>query len=175
MHVSGDNIRLSNLFGVLCLAVADRLATVSETAAGSGGSGPAALVMVYTRPGISVESLRRILGISQPAAVRVVDRLAAAGLVVRASGADGRTLALRVTVPGRRRAEAVLAARLRAADTTLNELTDRERSDLNRLLDRLLGMLPTTRDDARHLCRLCDHKVCADPHCPIDQAVPSNT
>jgi hypothetical protein len=35
-------------------------------------------VTVYTRRGISVESLRRILGISQPAAVRVVDRLVAA-------------------------------------------------------------------------------------------------
>jgi MarR family transcriptional repressor of emrRAB len=90
-------------------------------------------------------------------------------VVIREPGADGRTLALRVTARGSRRTQAVLAARLRAAGATLNQLTDRERADLNRLLDRLLSTLPATRDHARHMCRLCDHKACADPHCPIDR------
>lgn len=175
MHVSADNTRLPNLFGALCLAVTDQMATAGQAAVGLAGSGPAALVTVCTRPGISIESLRRILGISQPAAVRVVDRLVAAGLVTRNPGPDARTVALQVTASGRRRAQAVLTARLRAAQATLDSLTDRERGDLSWLLARLLGTLPATRDDARHLCRLCDHSACADPHCPVDRAVVSDT
>jgi MarR family transcriptional regulator, negative regulator of the multidrug operon emrRAB len=175
MHVSADNSRLPNLLGALCLAVTDQMASAGRAAVGLAGSGPAALLTLYTRPGISIESLRQILGISQPATVRVVDRLVAAGLVTREPGPDGRTLALRLTAQGRERAQAALASRLRAARTILDELTDRERDGLSHLLDRMLGTLPATRDDARHLCRLCDHSACSDPYCPVDLAVPSDT
>lgn len=171
--MSGGNTRTPNLFGALCLAVADQMAAAGRAATGLAGSGPAALATLHTRPGISIESLRWILGISQPATVRVVDRLVAAGLATREPGVDGRTLALRLTAYGRQQAQAILAARLRAAQAILDALTTQEQEDIDRLLQRLLGTLPITRDDARHLCRLCDHSACAEPYCPVDRAVPS--
>src|SRR4051794_30491020 len=105
MATSGD--RLANLLGVTALAAADRL--------GDGrGSASAALVHLQAHPGGSVESLRRVLGISQPAAVRLVDRLAAEGRLERLPGADRRTLSLRLTPAGERAAGAVLARRAEA-------------------------------------------------------------
>ena len=90
---TGDD-RLANLLGVTALAATDRLRSAVEADLGSGGSGPAALVHLQAYPGESVEALRRVLGISQPATVRIADRLAAAGLLERRPGADRRTLAL---------------------------------------------------------------------------------
>jgi MarR family transcriptional regulator, negative regulator of the multidrug operon emrRAB len=161
--------RLANLLGVMALAGADRLRTAVEADLGSGGSGPAALVHLQAYPGESVEALRRVLGISQPATVRIVDRLAGDGLLERRPGADRRTLALHLTAAGDRAATGLLAERTQSLRALLDTLTAQEQDALTPLLERLVAALANDRPGARRVCRLCDRGACtSDPGCPLD-------
>jgi MarR family transcriptional regulator, negative regulator of the multidrug operon emrRAB len=84
---------------------------MASSVAGHGASGPAALVALDGEAGGgSIDALRRILGITHSGTVRLVDRLAGAGLVERRVGADARAVALHLTPQGRRLARRVLAA-----------------------------------------------------------------
>src|SRR5687768_18095276 len=108
-----------------------------ETELPAGGAAPAALVHLHAHPGETVEALRRVLGISQPAAVRAVDRLAAAGLLERRPGPDRRSLALHLTRAGELAAGRLLARRTEALDALLASLAPAERAALLPLLERL--------------------------------------
>src|SRR5829696_8446381 len=108
--MDGDS-RLAQLLGVVALAAADRMRGAIEAEVAAGGGAPAALVHLQAHPGGSIEALRRVLGISQPATVRIVDRLADARLLERRAGADRRTLALHLTAAGEAAAGRVLAGR----------------------------------------------------------------
>src|SRR3954468_3640019 len=120
--------RLAQLLGVTALAATDRLRAAVEAELEPGGSGPAALVHLQAWPGESVEGLRRVLGISQPATVRVVDRLEADGLVERRPGAAGRTLALHLTARGEAAAAGVLRRRSASLEAIVGALDERERA-----------------------------------------------
>jgi MarR family transcriptional regulator, negative regulator of the multidrug operon emrRAB len=52
-------------------------------------------------PGQSVGALARTLGLTHSGAVRLADRLVAAGLACRVSAGPGQTLALHLTESGR--------------------------------------------------------------------------
>lgn len=173
MHMLENRSRLTNLLGALAVASTDLLTEAAERSVGQAASAPACLLTIVTRPGISIESLRRIVGISQPATVRLVDRLAAAGLVERTPGPDHRTTALMPTEEGRRRAQAALAQRHEVLGSLLGGLDDEDLRTLRDLLERMLAELPRSREHARHLCRLCDHNACERPYCPVDRATPS--
>ena len=139
--------RTANLLGALSLALCERVGDASE---------PAALVTLLHHPGGSVDDLARALGLTHSGAVRLVDRLAASGLVRRTSGERGRTLALRLTAAGEGKARDVLARRQQALEPLLAELDPSECTALSALCDRLLRALTTDRSSARHICRLCD-------------------
>src|SRR5215210_1900271 len=146
-----------NALGALALEVTRRVQEAGEAASPHGASVPAALTALHgLTGGQSIDALRRVLGLTHSGAVRVVDRLAAAGLVERRVGADGRAVALQLTPEGRRAARRVLARRGAAIETVLAPLTPRERADLARLHERLLGSLADARQDRRRVCRLCD-------------------
>lgn len=175
-----DGRRAANLLGVLALAVAERTREAAEGAVGVGGAAAAALVHLLSRPGESVGGLGRVLGLTQPGAVRLVDRLVELGLVARsAAGAsgDGRSVLLSLTAAGHDRAVAVLAARAAALQQVLAGLAPPEVERLVPLLEQLVVSLPPegSRPQAGageavlHLCRLCDRGACRqDPGCPIE-------
>jgi DNA-binding MarR family transcriptional regulator len=161
--------RLANLLGVTALAAADRLREAVVADLHHGGSAPAVLVHVQAWPGEPVEALRQVLGISQPATVRVVDRLAHDGLLERRAGRDRRSLALHLTPAGEAAASALLARRTRAVRDVLKVLSPAERAALEPLLERLVAALADDRPGARHACRLCDRGACTrDPGCPLE-------
>jgi len=160
--------RLAQLLGVTALAAADRL----RDALPQGGSAPAALVHLQAHPGESVEGLRRVLGISQPATVRAVDRLAADGLLERRPGPDRRTLALHLTAAGQAAATAALEQRAGALGGMLEALGPDERAALAPLLERLVAALADDRPGALRVCRMCDRDACtSEPGCPLDHTV----
>ena len=165
--------RSTNLLGAFALAAGNELRRVTERAASHTASGPSALTALATWPGLSLDGLRKTLGISQPGVVRLVDRLAADGLVSRNPGPDGRTRALHLTERGRQVAQEVLEAREAAMTALCARLEPAEVEQLTTLLERMLEGLPGDRDEAHFLCRLCDHGACADPYCPVDRGVPA--
>jgi DNA-binding MarR family transcriptional regulator len=160
--------RLAQLLGVTAVTATDRLRRAVESELAHGGSAPAALVHLQAYPGESLEALRQVLGISQPAAVRVVDRLVTEGLVERRAGRDRRTGALHLTAAGDRAASALLARRTQSLRDLLEVLEPAEQAALEPLLERLVAALADDRPQALRVCRLCDRRSCKSaPGCPL--------
>jgi DNA-binding MarR family transcriptional regulator len=162
--------RLTQLLGVLALAAADRFRASVETALGRGGAHSGALVHLDAYPGESVQALANVLGVSQPAAVKIADRLAADGLVERRIGTDHRVRALHLTPEGRRAAADVLSRRAAALGELLAGLAPAEREVLERLLEKLVAALANDRPGALTVCRLCDRAACCGgaTGCPLE-------
>ena len=112
----------------------------------------------------------RLLRVSQPASVKIADRLAADGLVERRIGADRRVRTLSLTAKGRRAAGEIVSRRGAALDELLFVLGPAERERLEPLLEKLVAALADDRPGALTVCRLCDRTACygdAAP-CPLD-------
>jgi MarR family transcriptional regulator, negative regulator of the multidrug operon emrRAB len=173
-HFSVADDRLANLLGVTALAAADRLRAAVEADLGHGGAAPALLVHLHAYPGESIEALRRVLAISQPATVRAVDRLAEDGLVERRAGPDRRTLALFLTRRGQRAARRVLARRAASLGDLLAPLDENEQARLLPLLEKLASWLAVDRPGALNVCRMCDRRACLKrPGCPLEHTTGS--
>lgn len=157
--------RTANLLGVVGLAVADRIERSAKDILNRAGETPAAVVVIGYNLGPSNEQLRRILGLSHPGSVRLIDRLVADGLVERRAGADRRAIALYLTNRGHALREQLLKGRLATINALLASLTDSEQSQLASLLHKMLSSIDTTDLERCNLCRFCDDSVCTD--CPI--------
>lgn len=165
--------RTANLLGVVGLAVADRIEETSRGILSHAGETPAALVVIGYRSGPSNDQLRRILGLSHPGTVRLVDRLVADGLVERREGRDKRTIALYLTERGKALREELLRGRLAAIRPLLVPLTVPEQETFAALLHKMLTSMETTNLERCTLCRLCDDRVCSNCPIPADKPVKS--
>ena len=157
--------RTANLLGAVGLAVADRILETAQRVLNHSGETPAALVVIGYGLGPSNDQLRRILGLSHPGTVRLIDRLVADGLVERKRGPDNRTIALYLTKEGQARREQLLAGRLAAIKPFLSALAPSEQQTFDKLLHKILANMETTDLERCSLCRLCDNRICTD--CPI--------
>jgi MarR family transcriptional regulator, negative regulator of the multidrug operon emrRAB len=146
--------RTANLLGTVGLAIANRIEAMARDTLHHAGETPAALVVIGYGLGPSNDQLRRILGLSHPGSVRLVDRLVADDLVERREGRDKRAIALYLTEKGAALREKLLKGRLAAIRPLVISLTDTEQE-----------MLETTDLERCTLCRLCDDSVCSN--CPI--------
>ena len=172
-HASSERAREANLLGTLSLAINERVEEAVTTAAAHSGAAPAALAALSTfLDGSSIDRLRRPLGLTHSAAVRLADRLAAAGLVRREPGTDARSVSIRLTAEGAAVAEAIRRERGEALAEVLAPLSSDERSELTRLHEKLIGGLIGGRADAGHACRLCDVAACGhdEGRCPVTLA-----
>jgi len=168
--------RDGNVLGALSLVVADEMSEAVAAAADQSLTAAAALsALEQFADGCSIDSLRRILGLTSSGTVRLVDRLVAAGQVGRGEGPDGRTASIALTAAGRRVARRVSAARGDVLEEALGGLSPAERADLERLAARVLeGMVrhKLARDaggeSTRWICRLCDLGACGrdEGRCP---------
>jgi MarR family transcriptional repressor of emrRAB len=162
-----DEARRSNLLGAFALAVTDRLRYETEAASGLSGEAAAALAVIAQQPGGTVETLRRAIGRSQPATVRIVDRLAERDYVRRRPSGHGPALALELTVAGRERARELLAARARVLDAVLATLDADAARALEDVLERGLTAL-ADMPAGLMICRMCDKARCRRTQdCPV--------
>jgi DNA-binding MarR family transcriptional regulator len=168
----GDR-RSANLLGALALEAAGAQEVAAQGVVGQGGAAAAALVTIAALPGRSIEQLRAPLGLSQPGAVRLVERLVGAGWVERAGGGGRRGLELRLTPRGETVLDELLLARRAALAELLDPLSERERVQLARLLEKLLAARSGDRADLERLCRLCERRACG--RCPVAHAVGRGT
>jgi DNA-binding MarR family transcriptional regulator len=166
--------RLAQLLGALSLSAVDRVRSSVDASLGRAGAHAAALVHLDAYPGDSVQALADVLRVSQPAAVKVVNRLAGDGLLERRQGPDGRTRALHLSPAGRQAAARVLADRAAQLEEVLQVLGDDEREHLQPLLEKLVAALAGDRPGALTVCRLCDRTSCcgAPTGCPLEHTVP---
>lgn len=161
MHMmEGVSERTGQLLGVVALAATDRMRAEVERELDAGGGAAAALVHVEAWPGGSVNDLAGVVGLSQPAAVRLVDRLVARGLLARGAGPDGRTRALRCTEAGQTAARDILERRRVALESLLDGFDARKRATLERYLEQIVRTLADDRPTALRVCRLCDRTRC---------------
>ena len=165
MSVPSD--RLTNLFGALALGVMDRVraAAVDETAL--GGETAAAVMVIGHQPGLTIDRLGRVLGLSHPGTVRLVDRLARAGLAARgAAPHDRRAVALRLTDAGQAERARMIERRREALAAILTTVAPADRAALERVAETILRTLPRDANAALTICRFCDQRSC--DHCPMD-------
>lgn len=140
-------------------------------AAGVSESGAAALVVLSESPGLSVTELGRRIGLSQPAAARMVDSLVSTELVRRGPG-SGRSVSVRLTPRGRRAVRRLLGSRGDALGELVGAALDaKEQAALAGLLEKVLTSVYGEVGDSEYICRLCDRDSCTtNAVCPVGEA-----
>lgn len=161
-----DAARRSNLVGALILTLSDRMREATEEVLGHAGEAAAALLTIAQQPGGTVEDLRLAIGRSQPATVRIVDRLVQLGLVERRPSGRGPAVALHATAAGAERGRDLLAVRRRVIDELVADLSDEESAVLTRVLTRALHRAAELPAGVT-VCRLCDKGRCRRRECPV--------
>lgn len=175
--------RLANLLGALSTGLADGIHESTIAAAELEGAAPAALIALLDfSPDGSVHALSQVVGLTHSGAVRLVDRLVAAGYAERGPGRNARSLTVTLTPTGVAVARRVRAARQSAITRTIGQLSDSQRATLTELCESLISELTRQRLEQRAaggtpaggaLCRMCDFTACGRDHgaCPAAQTV----
>ncbi len=169
MHASSDEPvnadRTANLLGALALELARAQEAAAAAVVEQGGAAAAALVVIAASPGRTIEELRGPLGLTQPGATRLVERLVQRGWVQRGRERGRRGLQLTLSRSGHDTVEQLLAARRAALSAALAPLTPDQQARLSELLETMLAARVGDRADHERLCRLCDRPAC--DHCPV--------
>jgi len=162
-----ENRRLQTLVGALVTALSDSLTASADQVAGHTGATAAALTYLTHEPGLSIDRLKGPLGLSQSATVRLVDRLAADGLVQRQPGQDARSVAVYLTGTGAQAAHSILERRGALLSAALAPLGEQERTELTEALEKMLQHITADVVHARRICRFCERPVCPNELCPV--------
>jgi DNA-binding MarR family transcriptional regulator len=165
--------RLENLLGAWSLTVADRMAAVGRSS-GLSTTDQAALVTLLAHPDRPVSWLGEVLDLTSSGATRLVDRLVSSGWVARSAGQDTRQRRVRLTRAGAALARKLVAGRGAVLADCLDGLGARDRDQLERLLERLVGGSTPEQMPAMRTCRLCDRTACRSGghECPLDHTSP---
>jgi DNA-binding MarR family transcriptional regulator len=171
-----DLDRQANILGALALMVEDRTSdaiadVAGETSSHTAAAALSALDQFLERP--TIDTLRRVLGLTPSGAVRLVDRLAEAGYVTRGPGVDGRSRAVTLTQAGQQVARRVAAARADVLTAALGRLSPVERDVFEELSGRVLGAFVREAGATKWGCRLCDVHACEreQGNCPVMKEV----
>jgi DNA-binding MarR family transcriptional regulator len=149
------------VLGAVALAVADQVSVAVTPPGGRSDSAAAALSALFhilDQP--TVDQLCRVLGLTHSGGVRLLDRLAGAGLVERGPGADGRSRSVRLTAAGRRAALRVSDRRIDYLTSLLADLSPAQTHALHDLLGRVMGQVVSHKEGGAWICRMCELRAC---------------
>lgn len=171
--MSADRTATANVLGAVALAVAAQTLATAIPTGGRSDSAAAALSALYQfldRP--TVDQLCQVLGLTHSGGVRLVDRLADAGLVERRPGTDRRSRSVRLTAAGRRAARRVSGRRIAYLTSLLTDFSPAEIRTLHDLLGRVMGQVVQQKQGGAWICRMCDLQACgrAAGNCPAASA-----
>lgn len=161
-----DN-RQANHLGAFWALLDRRLDAVLDGLSRSTG---AALLTLRYRGPLTTTGLARIIGLSQPACARLVDKLVADGLVAKFPRKTGKEVDLWLSRAGRRVADDLQERRLAAQEDLLAGLQPAERTAFTGLVAKLLGAHGADNGGRDGLCRFCDHDLCHGTLCPLAAA-----
>jgi DNA-binding MarR family transcriptional regulator len=136
-----------------------------------------AVTVLGSRGESTSETLQVALGLSQPACVRVVDRLVDAGLVSRRREPGDRRLRVALTAEGQVEAARLVRASGERVERALREaLPDEELDSFVALLDRLAMVVFGDATTTARFCRSCDVEACTSGlrGCPSAAACRTN-
>ena len=161
------NDRLVNLLGAFAVAATDEIAHSTLALGHRRDADCAAVNFIGHAPGLSVDEIAAVMALSQPAAVRLVERLERDGLVEKRPGENHKTLALHLTSAGRAFRRRLLSERYARIDALLDALDVREREQFEYLLEKMLARHVRDEMHAGSICRLCDERICTP--CPMER------
>jgi MarR family transcriptional repressor of emrRAB len=159
--------RTANLLGAFLTGLHDQMSAQIERESEIAGDGPAALVAIAYHEGQTVEHLRRTLTLSHSWTVRLVEKLANAGLVQKKAAADKRAVALFLTEQGKRKVQGIVRTRRRCLEEVLAVLPVKDQRKLTTMLERMLAFMSDDEDRAAAICKLCEVEVCPQNRCPV--------
>lgn len=164
--------RSANLLAAAAQLVVDAVEVRLQDALPRSVSAPAALVTIYEHRGLSIEQLRRALGLTHSGAVRLIDRLEADDLVRRRKRGS-REVELFLTRQGRRVVDRIERVRIATATDLLAALPGEQRQQLDLILADLLAAHTEQEEDLRRICRLCSFGACENNRqtCPVSDAL----
>ncbi|TYC52961.1 MarR family transcriptional regulator [Rhodobacterales bacterium] len=154
---------IANHLGALAVKLID---DVSRTRPMSDTSRALMETLYFWGP-MSATQLAEIAGLTQPSAKRALDKLREAGLVEWPDA--GRTRPARLTGRGRSLVVELIADRDDVLRQATSVLTREEQMTLAPLLEKMLTALTGSPEEARHMCRFCDHAICDGPLCPVGE------
>ncbi len=167
-----NNDYLANLLGAFATTVSTRIEHEVASLGGRSLNHEAALVAICNHPDDTIDTLSKVLGLTHSGAVRLINTLEKENLVERhRNEGDARSVVLRVTAKGRRRANKVLQAREQVTSQILTFLTSEQQKALTSTLEAALGGLTDGQEGARRICRLCNESVCRTQGCPVEIAI----
>jgi DNA-binding MarR family transcriptional regulator len=167
IDVAMDGPRDRNIFGAFALMISDDIVRASSSRAPEAGPAASALALIAHMPGLSIRMLSIGVGLSHAATVRLVDRLAAEGLVERREHfTDGRTRSLYLTAAGKIASDEVLSSRDEVIAEGLSILSPDELKVLGAIAERVLRNRLENLEHSYRICRLCCYEGCTN--CPID-------
>jgi MarR family transcriptional regulator, negative regulator of the multidrug operon emrRAB len=162
-----SDARTTNMLGALSLVMVDAMSRELEALTDICDTDWAALIVLEQMPGITVDRLARIVRLSQPGAVRMINRLVEEGRVERQQGADRRARPLALTPAGQRMVRAMLLGREKVLSQAMEALDSEEKQALGRLMEKMLRGLTTDDEASNTACRLCDEQACPEESCPL--------
>ncbi len=156
-----------NIFGAFALMMSDDIVRATSSRAPEAGPAASALALLAHEPGLSIRVLAVGVGLSHAGTVRLVDRLAAEGLIERRDhSTDGRARSLYLTPKGKVASDQILFSRDQVIAAGLSILDPDELEVLCRIAERVLRNRLESLEQAHRICRLCCYEGCTN--CPID-------
>jgi DNA-binding MarR family transcriptional regulator len=129
----------------------------------------AALTLIAAYEGCTQDWLRSRIELTQSGTVRLVDRLAARGLLSRGPSA-GRGVPLRLTAAGSALLDQWSQVRDQAVAAVLDGLPEETRASTVQGMTDALRARPRLRAEADATCRVCTWPACS-ADCPVDRSV----
>jgi MarR family transcriptional regulator, negative regulator of the multidrug operon emrRAB len=161
--------QLTNILGGLAVAITDAQMQAMGKATALSPSECAAVLSLGANPGLSIQSLAGILGLSHSASVRLCAGLAAKGLLDRMTGEDKRVVMLTLTAQGATMRSVLVDARESVLGEAISTLPEPDQVAFGRLISDMLERLTASRAQADHICRLCDETACPSALCPVER------
>lgn len=125
-----------------------------------------ALRYILLHPDCPLSALAEGLGISNPAATKVMDRLERKGLVIRVQGTDRRQVKAVLTPHGTDAAQANLRLQLEAYANLFGCMSEAHRRALQQGLEAVVAAAVTHWPDWEQLCLRCG-TGCSKDDCPL--------
>jgi MarR family transcriptional regulator, negative regulator of the multidrug operon emrRAB len=173
LDIQNEKKRLANVLAAFALALTDKVNDAIRDNGGRSGMSSATLIQIGFNPGLSIERLRSLIGLTHSATVRVIDQLAGEGMVRRERNTEGdtRVASLVLTDKGVTEMQTALVSRSLVAEPVVECFTALEMDSLASMLEKAIPNVVGFGANQDVVCRLCDMRACPQDRCPVNTCV----